>query len=330
MIAEGGLATVDQALMIRGNRDASFYHVARTQAFADDDFADQAVEGFAAVQLSESSRWTLKDDDFRFLLELPHGLGTPLIVPNLDRSLARASIITLPEGTVSLWGFAITVESENGTVTFARGNPIEVSGATYERLAEPTFTPMTTRPALLNQEEAVDAIVLAYPSFMKSAGIGGVVVVWLFIDKNGAVRDARVGTTSGQRTLDDGGGAFSGKDPTKVDRSGAYAARYVAKNLVAAGLADRVEVIVSYAIGIARPISVSVETFDTNHVDNQSINDLVNKHFDLRPAAIISDLNLRRPIYRQTAAYGHFGRDDLDLPWEQTDKAALLRQEAGL
>ena len=123
VIAEGGLATVDQALMIRGNRDASFYHVARTQAFADDDFADQAVEGFAAVQLSESSRWTLKDDDFRFLLELPHGLGTPLIVPNLDRSLARASIITLPEGTVSLWGFAITVESENGTVTFARGKP---------------------------------------------------------------------------------------------------------------------------------------------------------------------------------------------------------------
>ena len=127
-----------------------------------------------------------------------------------------------------------------------------------------------------------------------------------------------------------GGGAFSGKDPTKVDRSGAYAARYVAKNLVAAGLADRVEVIVSYAIGIARPISISVETFDSNHVPNQTIHDLVIKHFDLRPAAIIQDLTLRRPIYQQTAAYGHFGRDDLDLPWERTDKAETLRKEAGL
>jgi len=127
-----------------------------------------------------------------------------------------------------------------------------------------------------------------------------------------------------------GGGAFSGKDPTKVDRSGAYAARYVAKNLVAAGLADRAEVIVSYAIGMSQPISVSVETFDTNHVDNQTIDDLVHKHFDLRPAAIIKNLNLRRPIYNQTAAYGHFGRDDLNLPWEQVDKADILRSEAGL
>ncbi len=127
-----------------------------------------------------------------------------------------------------------------------------------------------------------------------------------------------------------GGGAFSGKDPTKVDRSGAYAARYVAKNLVAAGLADRVEVIVSYAIGMAHPISVSVETFNTNHVDNEVIEKLIAKHFDLRPAAIIHDLDLRRPIYKQVAAYGHFGRDDLDLPWERTDKADLLRKEAGL
>ena len=127
-----------------------------------------------------------------------------------------------------------------------------------------------------------------------------------------------------------GGGAFSGKDPTKVDRSGAYAARYVAKNLVAAGLADRVEIIVSYAIGIAHPISVSVETFNSNHVANQIIHDLVIKHFDLRPAAIIQDLTLRRPIYQQTAAYGHFGREDLNLPWEQTNKAETLRKEAGL
>ena len=127
-----------------------------------------------------------------------------------------------------------------------------------------------------------------------------------------------------------GGGAFSGKDPTKVDRSGAYAARYVAKNLVAAGLADRAEVIVSYAIGMAHPISVSVEPFHTNHVDNEIIEKLIAKHFDLRPAAIIRDLDLRRPIYKQVAAYGHFGRDDLDLPWERTDKADILRKEAGL
>ena len=126
-----------------------------------------------------------------------------------------------------------------------------------------------------------------------------------------------------------GGGAFSGKDPTKVDRSGAYAARYVAKNIVAAGLADRVEVIVSYAIGVADPISVAVETFDTNKVDNDTIEALVNEHFDLRPGAIIEDLELRQPIYRKTAAYGHFGRTDMDLPWERTDKAELLKKAAG-
>ncbi len=127
-----------------------------------------------------------------------------------------------------------------------------------------------------------------------------------------------------------GGGAFSGKDPTKVDRSGAYAARYVAKNLVAAGLADRVEVIVSYAIGVARPISVSVETFDTSHFPNDKIEQLVHDNFDLRPGAIIEDLDLRRPIYGQTAAYGHFGRADVDLPWERTDKADALRAAAEL
>ena len=127
-----------------------------------------------------------------------------------------------------------------------------------------------------------------------------------------------------------GGGAFSGKDPTKVDRSAAYASRYVAKNLVASGLADRAEVIVSYAIGMARPISVSVECFDTNRVDSDLIHQLVDKHFDLRPAAIIRDLNLRRPIYQPVASYGHFGREELDLSWEKTDKAAALRADAGL
>jgi S-adenosylmethionine synthetase len=127
-----------------------------------------------------------------------------------------------------------------------------------------------------------------------------------------------------------GGGAFSGKDPTKVDRSAAYYARYAAKNIVAAGLADRLEIQVSYAIGIAHPISICVETFGTARVDEELIQKLLTKHFDFRPGAIIESLDLRRPIYRQVAAYGHFGRNDLDLPWERTDKAAKLRADAGL
>jgi S-adenosylmethionine synthetase len=127
-----------------------------------------------------------------------------------------------------------------------------------------------------------------------------------------------------------GGGAFSGKDPTKVDRSGAYAARYVAKNIVAAGLAERVEFQLSYAIGVAQPTSVAVETFGTGKIDDERIAALVREHFDLRPAAIIRDLNLRRPIYRATAAYGHFGRDDIDAPWERTDKAEALAADAGV
>ena len=127
-----------------------------------------------------------------------------------------------------------------------------------------------------------------------------------------------------------GGGAFSGKDPTKVDRSACYAARYVAKNIVAAGLADRLEFMVSYAIGVAQPTSMAIETFGTSRVDEDVILSLARKHFDLRPGAIIRDLDLLRPIYRQTAVYGHFGRDDIDVPWERTDKAEVLRREAGL
>jgi S-adenosylmethionine synthetase len=127
-----------------------------------------------------------------------------------------------------------------------------------------------------------------------------------------------------------GGGAFSGKDPTKVDRSAAYAARYVAKNLVAAELADRCEVNVAYAIGVAHPVSVAVRTFDTENIPVARIEELVNEHFDLRPGAIIRDLELARPIYAKTAAYGHFGRDDHDFTWERTDKAAALKAAAGL
>jgi len=127
-----------------------------------------------------------------------------------------------------------------------------------------------------------------------------------------------------------GGGAFSGKDPTKVDRSASYMTRYIAKNIVAAGLADRIEVQVAYAIGVAHPLSVSCETFGTGKVPDKTITELIEKHFDLRPEAIIRYLDLRHPIYQQTAAYGHFGREDLELPWERTDKAKILRAEAGL
>jgi S-adenosylmethionine synthetase len=127
-----------------------------------------------------------------------------------------------------------------------------------------------------------------------------------------------------------GGGSFSGKDPTKVDRSAAYAARYVAKNLVAAGIADRLEIQLSYAIGVAHPLSMMVETYGTGRISDEKIVELINKNFDLRPGAIIRDLRLRRPIYRATAAYGHFGRTDIDAPWEVTDKAETLRKQAGL
>ena len=127
-----------------------------------------------------------------------------------------------------------------------------------------------------------------------------------------------------------GGGAFSGKDPTKVDRSAAYAARYVAKNIVAAGIADRCEIQLAYAIGVAQPVSVLVDTFGTGKIPEETIAELIHKNFELRPAGIIDMLDLRCPIYRQTAAYGHFGRTDIDLPWEHTDKAEILRKQAGL
>jgi len=127
-----------------------------------------------------------------------------------------------------------------------------------------------------------------------------------------------------------GGGAFSGKDPTKVDRSGSYMARYIAKNIVAAGIADKIEVQVAYAIGVAKPLSVMVDTFGTGKIPEEKISEIIMKHFDLRPGLIIKNLGLRKPLYRQVAAYGHFGRDDLDLPWEKTDKAKELKKAAGI
>jgi S-adenosylmethionine synthetase len=127
-----------------------------------------------------------------------------------------------------------------------------------------------------------------------------------------------------------GGGAFSGKDPSKVDRSAAYVARYVAKNIVAAGIAERCEIQLSYAIGVAEPTSISVETFGTGKISNTEIVKIIREHFELRPKGLIKMLDLNRPIYRNTAAYGHFGREDLELSWEKTDKAAALKAAAGI
>ena len=127
-----------------------------------------------------------------------------------------------------------------------------------------------------------------------------------------------------------GGGAFSGKDPTKVDRSAAYAARYAAKNIVAAGIADKCEIQLAYAIGVAEPVSVMVDTFGTGKIKDEEIADLIEKNFDFTPSGIIKSLDLRRPIYKQTAAYGHFGRDDIDVPWEKCDKAEELKKQVNI
>ncbi len=216
------------------------------------------------------------------------------------------------------------------TVEYERGIPRRIDSIVIGAHHDPDVDAKTIRKDVI--EKIVKAVV---PSqllddrtryYVNSAGrfvIGGPVS-----DTGFTGRKILVDTYGG--ACRHGGGCFSGKDPTKVDRSASYMARYVAKNVVAAGLADRIEVQVAYAIGVARPLSLSIETFGTGKVPDRTILDLIKKHFDFRPEAIIRHLNLRRPIYRQTAAYGHFGRDDLDLPWERTDKADILRTEAGL
>jgi len=216
------------------------------------------------------------------------------------------------------------------TVEYERGIPKRIDSIVIGAHHDPDVDAETIRKDVI--EKIVKAVVPSHllddrtKYYVNSAGrfvIGGPVS-----DTGFTGRKILVDTYGG--ACRHGGGCFSGKDPTKVDRSASYMARYVAKNVVAAGLADRIEVQVAYAIGVARPLSLSIETFGTGRVPDRTILDLIKKHFDFRPEAIIRHLNLRRPIYRQTAAYGHFGRDDLDLPWERTDKADILRTEAGL
>ncbi len=217
----------------------------------------------------------------------------------------------------------VTVEYEYGkpvridTVVISTQHDPDISSEALrndvlERVIKPILPPDLVRQAPRTYINPTGRFVIGGP--MGDAGLTGRKII---VDSYGGI--AR-----------HGGGAFSGKDPTKVDRSGAYAARYVAKNIVAAGLAERVEFQLSYAIGVAHPTSMAVETFGTGRIDDDRILALVKEHFDLRPAAIIRDLRLRRPIYRATAAYGHFGRDDIDAPWELTDKAEALRANAGV
>jgi S-adenosylmethionine synthetase len=216
------------------------------------------------------------------------------------------------------------------TIEYSHGKPVRVDTVLVSTQHAPEISHSEIEEALMEHvivptlpQEMVDDAMKVYVNPTGRFVIGGPMG-----DSGVTGRKIIVDTYGGMGRH--GGGAFSGKDPTKVDRSGAYAARWVAKNIVAAGLADRCEVQVAYAIGVARPLSINIETFGTGKIADEEIARLVDENFDLRPGAIIRDLKLRRPIYRQTAAYGHFGRDDLDLTWERTDRAEQLRKAAGL
>jgi S-adenosylmethionine synthetase len=216
------------------------------------------------------------------------------------------------------------------TVEYHYGRPVRVDTVLISTQHAPEVPYEELRQAVIDHvimpvlpEEMVDADLKIYVNPTGRFVIGGPMG-----DAGVTGRKIIVDTYGGMGRH--GGGAFSGKDPTKVDRSAAYAARWAAKNVVAAGLAERCEIQVAYAIGVAHPLSINVETFGTGRIPDEEISRLIKENFDLRPGAIIRDLGLRRPIFRQTAAYGHFGRDDLNLPWERTDKAEALRQAAGI
>ena len=216
------------------------------------------------------------------------------------------------------------------TVVYEDGKPVAVDTVVISTQHDPEISQQEIRDAIIEKviKAVIPAALLTADTKFFINPTGKFVIGGPQGDSGLTGRKIIVDTYGGMARH--GGGAFSGKDPTKVDRSAAYAARYAAKNIVAAGLADRCEIQLAYAIGVARPVSIFVKTFGTGKVAEETIAELVGKYFDLRPAGIIKSLDLRRPIYAQTAAYGHFGRTDLDLPWERTDKAELLKKEAGL
>jgi S-adenosylmethionine synthetase len=216
------------------------------------------------------------------------------------------------------------------TVEYAYGQPVRVDAVVISTQHSPSVSNEEIRETVINKiiKQVITANLLDENTRIFVNPTGRFVVGGPLGDAGLTGRKIIVDTYGG--VARHGGGAFSGKDYTKVDRSAAYMARYVAKNIVAAGLADRFELQVSYAIGVAEPTSLAVETFGTGKISDEEIEALIRKHFDMRPAAIIRDLDLRRPIYKQVAAYGHFGREDVNVPWERTDKAEILRKEAGL
>jgi S-adenosylmethionine synthetase len=255
---------------------------------------------------------------------------TPTLMPMpiyLAQKLARRLSVVRKDGTLP-W---LRPDGKTQvTVEYSYGKPVRVHTVLVSTQHAPDISQEQIRAAVIAHviepvipAELMDENVLVYVNPTGRFVIGGPQG-----DAGVTGRKIIVDTYGGMGRH--GGGAFSGKDPTKVDRSAAYAARWAAKNIVAAGLAERCEIQVAYAIGVAHPLSVNVETFGTGRIPDNEIARLVTENFDLRPGAILRDLKLRRPIYRQIAVYGHFGRDDLDLTWEQTDKAALLRQLAGL
>src|SRR4030081_2274289 len=251
---------------------------------------------------------------------------TPELMPltiSLAHRLARRLAQTRKDGTLP---FLRPDGKTQVTVEYERGRPKRIEAIVVSSHHMPAATQKDIRDGVreLVVDPILEGLVVDHNTKIMVNPRGHFVLGGPAADAGLTGRKIIVDTYGG--VARHGGGAFSGKDPSKVDRSAAYAARYVAKNLVAGGLAERCEVQLSYAIGRAQPTSISVETFGTGKVAEDEILDLIRRHFDLRPAAIIANLQLRRPIYRPTAAYGHFGRDDLDLPWERTEKAATLRE----